>query len=123
MMIQHLSQKLPAVLSEKVQRNKNDQIFKIDIVHQQSASIDNITEFWFRPTNDIKINRVEIRLGLFEDEIIADAQTIFEKKQWHQLVGYENVQNGQKWRFVIFGLYIEKNIRFTKVCKYTIKLN
>ena len=119
MMIQHLSQKLPMVLSEKVQRNKNDQIFKIDIVHQQSASIDNITEFWFRPTDDIKINRVEIRLGSFEDEIIADAQTIFEKNQWRQLVGYENVKPGQKWRFIISGLYIEKDIRFTKVCKYT----
>ena len=110
----------PNLISGGEMKSKIGNMINIDIVHQKSAEFKNMTEFWFKPNEDIIIFRVTVKTGLFKDEVAGYEKLVFEKDQWHQLAGYENVKNGQKWQFIISGLYIEKDIRFTKVCKYTI---
>lgn len=101
-------------------KSKNAQSLIIDIVHQESATLKNTTELWFKTNKDIKIFRVTVKTGLFKDEVAGDENMVFEKKQWYQLAGYENVRDGQKWRFIFLGLHLEKDSRFMKEYKYTI---
>lgn len=112
-----LSRTLPAFKNEK-----NGGLLEIDIVHQESTANGNITEFWFCPNADITINHIEIQSGSHKDEIIPDSKTIFEKDQWYQFVGFENVIYGQKWQFVFIGLITKIGRPFKRTASYTIHI-
>jgi len=69
---------------------------------------------------DIKNIRVKIKVHNFEDEIMSDDYTMYEKYQWHLFASYGNVQTRQNWKFTFNGTNLNENKKFQIIVIYKI---
>ena len=90
---------------------------EIMITNTESNNLENVTEFWFKPSENIRISKVEISLPGFEDSILGDESSEYKNNQWYLLVGYEGIEIGQKWQFIFYGTVVGKTNQFSSIVK------
>ncbi|VAX26151.1 hypothetical protein MNBD_IGNAVI01-3146 [hydrothermal vent metagenome] len=92
----------------------------IDISHLESTQFNDVIEFYFKPSVNITISKVDVAMKNFTDILPGDSQTIYEKDQWSMMVGYQGVDVGQEWVFVISGKDSSNNKDYQITTKYVV---
>ena len=92
----------------------------IDISHLESTQYADVIEFYFKPSVNITLTKVDVAVLNFTDVLQGDSQTIYEKDNWYMLVGYQGVEVGQTWSFTFHGKDVTNNKDFQVTSKYIV---
>lgn len=99
--------------------NSNSSI-TINVAHLESTQYTDVIEFYFKPSVNITISKVDVAMQNFTEVLQGDSQTIYEKDQWSMLVGYQGVEVGQEWTFTFHGKDAATNKDFQVTAKYVV---
>lgn len=100
--------------------NQNNNSVQIEVSHLESKEYQNAVEFYFKPSANIKVSKVDVSVMDFKDELDGDNQTIYQAEQWYLISAYEGVEEGQKWSFKFTGVLAENNQSYTVTSVYTV---
>ena len=92
----------------------------ISVSHLESTQYADVIEFYFRPSANITISKVDVAVQTFTDVLQGDSQTVYEKEQWSMLVGYQGVEVGQEWTFIFHGKDAATSKDFQVTTKYVV---
>ena len=106
----------PLAVGNKDQRST----VRIDISHLESTEYANVIEFYFKPSQSFTLSKVNVAVLSFTDEIKGDSLTVYNKDNWHMLVGYQGVEVGQQWSFTFYGKELTNNKDFKITLKYVV---
>lgn len=101
-------------------QNTQTSSVKIDVSHLESTQYTDVIEFYFKPSTNITISKVDVAVLSFTDVLHGDSQTIYEKDLWSMLVGYQGVEVGQEWTFVFHGKDTGTTKDFQVTTKYIV---
>ncbi len=101
-------------------QNTQTSSVKIEISHLESTQYADVIDFYFKPSVNITLSKVDIAVLDFNDVLQGDSQTVYEKDNWYMLVGYQGVEVGQTWSFTFHGKNMENNKDFQVTTKYTV---
>lgn len=99
--------------------NKKKRI-RIEMVHIQNLDNKNLTEFWFKLNKNVFNLRINIFSSNKKDEIITEKELKFFKNKWYMLAGYEDIKDGQKWKFDFTGFIDKSSKKFRNIINYKI---
>ncbi len=99
--------------------NQNSSV-TINVSHLESETYQDVIEFYFKSSVDITINKVELSVMDFNDELQGDTQTVYQKDEWYMLVGYQGVEVGQEWMFTFYGKESTNNNDYKVTTKYVV---
>lgn len=100
--------------------NNSSSTATISISHLESTQYADVIEFYFKPSISITITKVDAAVLTFTDVLQGDSQTVYEKDNWHMLVGYQGVEVGQEWTFTFHGKDATTNKDFQVTAKYVV---
>ncbi len=78
------------------------------------------TLFLIKPSVDVKIQKVVVKIQNFTDELQGDPNTVYKKDTWYELEEYTGVQQGQQWTFDITGQIAASGQSFNVTVNYTV---
>lgn len=99
---------------------KTEHKINFDVIHCESCEFERVTEFWFKIDKEVKDLKIIINVEEFIDEISEIDKMLNKKNEWNFLVGYENVNQNQKWKFTFSGILKKTAKPFHSIIDYKI---
>ena len=90
--------------------------FEINSQPGQQGGVD----FLFKPSVDVKITKVDVKMGDASDKVDGDGTTVCSGGKWYVLAGYNGVESGQQWSFTFVGKTASDDKDYNVISNYTI---